>query len=194
MSVYKQLNPENLTQMRVVVSHVTRSGYALAASEDNEMVYIPPRYVLTLNANVGDVLSVFVSDNHADANTAHHPTRWRAVRARMEEKLESALGTAVEEPTDDHSTLQRDVLNLLKANPPMTLGQISKALLSVPQYGTMGENLSAAVYSAATALYNRTQIVIVKVYSDASLHGPSATYYTEAGDKIIEHLETPLED
>lgn len=193
-TTYKQFSPESLVKMQVVVNHITRSGYGLAVNEDNEMVYIPPRYVATLNANVGDLLNIYASDNHADPSMSHHPTRWRAVRAHMHEKLESVLGTEIEEPNDDRSVLQRDMLELLKNNPPMTLAQINKAMLTVPNYAKMGDALATAIYSAATALYNRSDIVIVKIYSDASSHGPTSIYYTEAGDKIIDHLETPMEE
>lgn len=195
-------NPANLVKHEATFNYVAKSGVGFAVNKDSEQVFISARDVDTLQLNVGDAIRVWAVDNHAAMETAHYPSRWRAVRVELVQRLDTIVrdtpNTPVIPVTVTAPTTSLDVNDLLESlmeDPrPWTTRELAQAMTKAnPELASISD-LQQKVTNRLNSTHKTGRVALLKVYGRGDQSSASAVYYAKNVDVFYDYLETPLND
>jgi hypothetical protein len=189
--------PADLKQIDATYNFTARAGLGFGITQDNEQVFISAQDVKRYNLEVGDAMRVWATDNYASPHTAHHPSRWRAVRVEVISRVTDIVSVApnAPEPTKPHATDFVGMFTLLLEEPrPWTVNELTHAIAkaSVPLSGI--PDLIQKVGGRLTTLHKNGDVASLKVYARGDQQAASAVYYAKNIEVLYEHLNTPLGD
>lgn len=189
--------PADLKQIDATYNFTARAGLGFGITQDNEQVFISAQDVKRYNLEVGDAMRVWATDNYASPHTAHHPSRWRAVRVEVISRVTDIVSVApnTPEPIKQHATDFVGMFTLFLEEPrPWTVNELTHAIAkaSVPLSGI--PDLIQKVGGRLTTLHKNGDVASLKVYARGDQQAASAVYYAKNIEVLYEHLNTPLND
>lgn len=165
--------PSDLNTIPCTVNNKTAGGSAFAVTEAGEQVYISPKIVDAVKAEIGDHLTSYCIDNHRDGAEGQYSARWRAVRVDMVERfVPAAPKPPVEAP---ESTFD----DLLRQDRAWTSSQMAKAL-------------NVDTLTASNWLQSRHaagEIAAMKLYKSGEQERASKVYYARDIDLLEELVD-----
>ncbi len=189
--------PADLKQIDATYNFTARAGLGFGITQDNEQVFISALDVKRYNLEVGDAMRVWATDNYASPHTAHHPSRWRAVRVEVVSRVTDIVSVTpnVTPPATQHATdFVGMFTSVLKEPRPWTPNEMAYAIAkaSVPMSGI--PDLVQRVAGRLNTMHKNGEVACVKVYARGEQERASAVYYAKDVDVFYEHLDTPLND
>lgn len=193
--------PSELVQHEATYNYTARAGLGFAITPDNEQVFISTLDVTRNALEVGDTLRVWATDNYASPHTAHHPSRWRAVRieviSRMADIVRDApnmVSSKATEPANYAPDFVGVFTMLLDEPHPWSVNEIANAIAkaSIPLSGT--PDLMQRVGERLATLHKNGEVAALKIYARGDQQAASAVYYAKDVDVFCDHLDTPLGD
>lgn len=193
--------PADLKQLEATYNYTARAGLGFAITPDNDQVFVPARDVERLSLGIGDTIRVWATDNYASPQTAHYPSRWRAVRVELVTRVddfvrEMPTATLVPAaPAKPHVTDFVGVMDtLMNERRPWSVNEMTHAIAkaSLPLSGM--PDLIQKVGSRLHTLHKNGDIAALKVYARGDQQNASAVYYAKDVDVFYDHLDAPLAD
>lgn len=189
--------PADLKQIDATYNFTARAGLGFGITQDNEQVFISALDVKRYNLEVGDAMRVWATDNYASPHTAHHPSRWRAVRVEVLSRVADVVRDVpnTPAPTKAHPTDFVGVFTSVLEQPrPWTVQDLTQAVAkqSVPPAAL--PDLLAKVTGRLLTLHKNGEIACIKVYARGDQERASAVYYAKNVDVFYEYLDTPLNE
>lgn len=189
--------PTELTQLDATYNFTARAGLGFAITPDNEQVFISALDVQRNALEVGDSLHIWATDNYASPLTAHHPSRWRAVRIEVVTRMADVVRGVpnVQPTTEPHSTDFVGVFTmLLDEARPWSVNELTHAIAksSISLSGT--PDLIQKVGGRLGTMHKNGEVACLKVYARGDQQSASAVYYAKNVDVFCDHLDTPLGD
>lgn len=188
-----------LIQHEATYNYTARAGLGFAVTPDNEQVFISALDVTRNALEVGDTLRVWATDNYASPHTAHHPSRWRAVRieivSRMSDIVRDAPNTppVVPEPATKYATDFVGVFTmLLNVDRPWSVQELTQSIAKTSMPLSAIPDLIQKVGGRLTTLHKNGEVAALKVYARGDQQAASAVYYAKNVDVFYDHLDTPL--
>ena len=204
-------DPKNLTQLQGTYNYTAMSGVGFGVTEANERIFLNARTVDNLKLNVGDVIRVWAVDNYSNPDTAHFPSRWRAVRAEVVSRLEESVANLphvnsvpapqfIPEPTatlekflyNSNDAFEAAILSMLAENRPLTVRSIADDLLASDATYFNDAKFNQRVANKLISISHRGDAAVLKIYSSDSSKAASAVYYAKNAQVFYEHLDTPI--
>lgn len=193
-------NAADLVQLDATFNYTARSGVGFAITPDNEQVFVSVSDITRNELEVGDTLRVWATDNYASPQTAHHPSRWRAVRIEITSRMKDVVrktpnivkqDTLAQPHPTDFVGLVSGFMDQLR---PWSVQQLTQAIArtSVPLSGT--PDLIQKVGGRLQTLHKNGDIAALKIYARGEQQAASAVYYAKDIDVFYDHLNTPLSD
>ena len=189
--------PADLQQVDATYNFTARAGLGFGITQDNEQVFISAQDVKRYNLEVGDAMRVWATDNYASPHTAHHPSRWRAVRVEVVSRVTDIVSVApnVPEPAKQHATDFVGVFtSVLEQLRPWTVQELTQAIAkrSVPLSGI--PDLIQKVGGRLSTMHKNGEVAALKVYASGDQQIASTVYYAKNVNVFYEHLDTPLNE
>jgi hypothetical protein len=189
--------PADLQQVDATYNFTARAGLGFAITQENEQVFISAQDVKRYNLEVGDAMRVWATDNYASPHTAHHPSRWRAVRVEVVSRVTDIVSVAPNVPAPaaqratDFVGVFTSVLEQLR---PWTVQALTQAIAkqSVPLSGI--PDLIQKVGGRLSTMHKNGEVAALKVYASGDQQIASTVYYAKNVNVFYEHLDTPLSD
>lgn len=166
--------PSDIQVKLCSISNITRGGSAFAVCEDGEQVFISPKVIEIIGAEVGDLVRAYCIDNHRPEVDGEYSAKWRAIRASIEEKF-LVGGEATPAPVD---TVVR-CRELLKQDRLWTARQMTDALNADP----------TKVGNVLYGEHHAGRIAAVKVYASGDQEKATAVYYGKTVELIYELID-----
>jgi hypothetical protein len=192
-------DPTTVSTMDATFNYIAKSGVGFALTPDNEQVFIAARFIEQLNLQVGDGLKVWVVDNHASPQTAHYPSRWRAIRvvvvvsildqeiAHTSPKVETPLS---DESVGDFVGMFTRFFNQVR---PWTAQSLTNTIAKSSPPLAFQPDLLQRVTTRLNAMHRSGEAASLKVYAKFENDRASAVYYAKDADVFYEYLDTPLD-
>lgn len=193
--------PADLKQLEATYNYTARAGLGFAITPDNDQVFVPARDVERLSLGIGDTIRVWATDNYASPQTAHYPSRWRAVRVELVTRVDDFVrdipnaAPAPVAPAKPHVTDFVGVMDTLMQEPrPWSVNELTHAIAkaSLPLSGM--PDLIQKVGGRLHTLHKSGDVACVKVYARGDQQNASAVYYAKNVDVLYDHLDAPLAD
>ena len=189
--------PADLQQVDATYNFTARAGLGFAITQENEQVFISAQDVKRYNLEVGDAMRVWATDNYASPHTAHHPSRWRAVRVEVVSRVTDIVSVAPNVPAPaaqratDFVGVFTSVLEQLR---PWTVQELTQAIAkrSVPLSGI--PDLIQKVGGRLSTMHKNGEVAALKVYESGDQQIASTVYYAKNVNVFYEHLDTPLNE
>lgn len=204
--VLNYFNPEDLVEHEATFNYIAKSGVGFALTPENEQVFIPTRDVERMDLQVGDGLRVWAVDNHATPETSHFPSRWRAVRVQVLNRIEDLVrsvpnDTPVQSSAPAPAPTPKPLGDfvgmldtLLEESRPWTVSEMTQAMARRSAPLSAQPDLLQRVGTRLNAMHKTGDVACLKVYSKAENDRASAVYYAKNVDVFYDHLDTPLND
>jgi len=200
----KYFNPTDLVQLDATFNYIAKSGVGFGILPTDEQVFFSARMVDEYKLNVGDTVHVWAVDNHASPNTAHYPSRWRAVRMEVTRRMDDAIrvapsvsvGTSAEPaPLKPAAASFVDIMDdLLDTDRPWTVNELTRAIAKTNASVAAQPDLIQKVGTRLSALHRSGDVACLKIYSKSDYDRATAVYYASNVDVFYDHLDTPLND
>lgn len=207
-------NAADLVQHDATVNYIAKSGIAFGIMPNNEQVFFSARYVNDFNLNIGDAVRVWAVDNFASPDTAHFPSRWRAVRLQVLFRVENIISappnvvaktpTPVAAPTPPvpvvppKPAMSVDLVGsmdkLLAERRPWSVNEMAHTVAKASTPLSAQPDLLQRVGTRLAALHKAGDVACLKIYSKADNDRASAVYYAKDVDVFYDYLDTPLND
>lgn len=193
--------PADLKQLEATYNYTARAGLGFAITPDNDQVFVPARDVERLSLGIGDTIRVWATDNYASPQTAHYPSRWRAVRVELVTRVDDFVrdipnaAPAPVAPAKPHVTDFVGVMDtLMNERRPWSVNEMTHAIAkaSLPLSGM--PDLIQKVGGRLHTLHKNGDIAALKVYARGDQQNASAVYYAKDVDVFYDHLDAPLAD
>lgn len=191
--------PADLKQLEATYNYTARAGLGFAITPDNDQVFVPARDVERLSLGIGDTIRVWATDNYASPQTAHYPSRWRAVRVELVTRVDDFVrdipnaAPAPVAPAKPHVTDFVGVMDtLMNERRAWSVNEMTHAIAkaSLPLSGM--PDLIQKVGGRLHTLHKNGDIAALKVYARGDQQNASAVYYAKDVDVFYDHLDTPL--
>lgn len=201
--VLNYFDPNDLVEHDVTFNYIAKSGAGFALTPTNEQVFVPTRDVQRMDIQIGDTLKVWAVDNHANKETAHYPSRWRAVRVQILSRIEDAIvrvapsetvpsTSASASPSTGDFVAMFDLV--LQEARPWTVNEMTHAIAKKSLPLSAQPDLLQRVATRFNTLHKTGDVASLKVYSKSENERASAVYYAKNVDVFYDHLDTPLND
>ena len=189
--------PADLKQIDATYNFTARAGLGFGITQDNEQVFISAQDVKRYNLEVGDAMRVWATDNYASPHTAHHPSRWRAVRVEVVSRVTDIVSVTpnVIPPATQYATDFVGMFTSVLEEPhPWTPNEMANAIAkaSVPMSGI--PDLVQKVTGRLNTMHKNGEVACAKIYARGDQERASAVYYAKNVNVFYEHLDTPLND
>jgi hypothetical protein len=189
--------PADLKQVDATYNFTARAGLGFGITQDNEQVFISAQDVKRYNLEVGDAMRVWATDNYASPHTAHHPSRWRAVRVEVVSRVTDIVRDVpnTPAPTKAHPTDFVGVFtSVLEQLRPWTVQELTQAIAkqSIPLSGI--PDLIQKVGGRLSTMHKNGEVAALKVYASGDQQIASTVYYAKNVNVFYEHLDTPLNE
>lgn len=200
----------DLMQLDATFNYIARTGIGFAILPTNEQVFVTARDVDMLKLSIGDSIRVWAVDNYASPETGHFPSRWRAVRVEVVERVSDAVmhttniapvvyAAPVDTPVAPEPTLHSTdfvgvVAKFITEERPWTPNELAHAVAKFSPPLAALSDLLPKVAGRLTTLHKNGEAACVKVYVRGDQERASAIYYAKNVDVIYDHLDTPLGD
>ena len=202
-------DPKDLIQLQGTYNYTAMSGVGFGVTEANERIFLNARTVDNLKLNVGDVIRVWAVDNYSNPDTAHFPSRWRAVRAEVITRLEESVAnlphvnnTPVPQPSpvatlekfmyNSNDTFEAAILSMLDENRPLTVRSIADDLVASDPTYFNDMKFTQRVTNKLISISHRGDAAVLKIYASDTSKAASAVYYAKNAQVFYEHLDTPI--
>lgn len=193
--------PSELVQHEATYNYTARAGLGFAITPDNEQVFISALDVARNTLEVGDTLRVWATDNYASPHTAHHPSRWRAVRIEIVSRMADIVRDApnmvagkATEPVNYAPDFVGVFTMLLNEPHPWSPHELTRAIVKASTPLAAIPDLIQRVGERLATLHKNGEVAALKIYARGDQQNASAVYYTNNVDVFYEHLDTPLGD
>jgi hypothetical protein len=193
-------NPSDVTAHNATFNYIAKSGVGFALTPENEQIFIPVREVEGLNLSIGDGLRVWAVDNHANPDTAHYPSRWRAIKVELVSRISDVLETAPApkptqpEPKPSVGDFVAMFESMVDVSRPWTVNELTLAIAKISPPLSAQPDLLQRVSTRLNALHKTGDVACLKVYSKSDNDRASAVYYAKSVDVFYDYLDTPLND
>lgn len=184
-----------LIQHEAIYNYTARAGLGFAVTPDNEQVFISALDVTRNALEVGDTLRVWATDNYVSPHTAHHPSRWRAVRIEVVSRMSDIVRNApnVTPPATQCATDFVEVFTmLLDVDRPWSVQELTQSIAKASKPLSAIPDLIQKVGGRLTTLHKNGEVAAIKVYARGDQQAASAVYYAKNVDVFYDHLDTPL--
>ena len=171
-----------------VVRNKTRGGSAFAVLENDEQVFISPGIVDSVNADVGDTLTVYCIPNDK-LDIADKSVCWRAIRAIMLERLIPQEDAPVEAPVDAPAVaapatatvadIASQMHALMKEDRAWTSMQLAKEI------GCDRQRISALMHDE----HKKGAVAAARIYACGDQEKYSRSYYARSVDILYDLID-----
>jgi hypothetical protein len=205
--------PADVKHFNATYNYTARAGMGFAITPENEQVFVAARDVEQLNLQVGDALRVWATDNSTSPQTAHYPSRWRAVRVEVAARIgdvstppnatETTAAPAPITPTTKptysrprlHASDFSGVMDTLMAErQPWSVNELTHAIANESLALSGIPDLIQRVSGRLTTQHKNGEVACLKVYARGDQQAASAVYYAKDVDVFYDHLDAPLND
>jgi hypothetical protein len=190
--------PNDLHIIEGTFNYKARSGIGFAITPDNERMFITAKDVDAFQLNIGDSIRGYVVDNYAKAETSHFPSRWRAVRLEVVQRVEDFPAYVAPSAKRQHRAASTDfvgVMDFLLQEPRMwTPNELTHAIVRHTSALSTTPELLQKVSGRLAMSHQNGEVACAKVYAKRDQDRASAVYYARDVDVIYEHLDTPLNE
>lgn len=209
--------PADVKHFNATYNYTARAGMGFAITPENEQVFVAARDVEQLNLQIGDDLRVWATDNYASPQTAHYPSRWRAVRVEVATRIGGVSAapnthetitapapapapiTPTTKPTYSRPRLHASdfsgVMDTLMAErQPWSVNELTHAIADESLALSGIPDLIQRVSGRLATQHKNGEVACLKVYARGDQQAASAVYYAKDVDVFYDHLDAPLND
>lgn len=205
--------PADLKHFNATYNYTARAGMGFAITPENEQVFVAARDVEQLSLQVGDALNVWATDNYASPQTAHYPSRWRAVRVEVASRI-GDIGRAqtnaapapapvqyadtakpsYSRPKPHASDFSGVMDSLMAERRPWSVNELTHAIANESVALSGIPDLIQKVGGRLTTQHKNGDVACLKVYARGDQQAASAVYFAKDVDVFYDHLDSPLGD
>ena len=204
----KYFKPSDIRALRSVVQHVGENGFAFAASEQDELIFIPNKIVESCRLDIGDEIMVYaVPSSHSDPTKSREEiATLRAVRVIVEKRLSEHIKiegrttterTAPPPPTPEvkraeltNEIIKQFVIDMLQEPRAWSVAQMKTEItrLCGVEY-EIKSDLNNPIWTALASLHAKREATACRIFSSGDQVSPSAVYWARSKEIFLALIE-----